>query len=195
MSIWRNVLPAGSSATLYDLVTPGWDPEDHGFHEARSEDISSSFGVRITEALALQSAGMPATSFSLVFDGDGIPDRSAQVFEIVKRDAAWQAALDQWCIQNSVTRSTEERRDHSCYIFEALPQAVGDMIEGRSIVRCNFPIGGSWDVEQVLEQSRVRNYDEWLKKWNSELSPKSFQTSPPLPKWIDLRPEQLYTEQ
>jgi hypothetical protein len=41
------------------------------------------------EVLALTEAGIPADAFTLILQCDTLPERSAQVFDIVEQDAAW----------------------------------------------------------------------------------------------------------
>ena len=58
-------------------------------------DAERSLEIWIKEALVLESSGMPAGSFTLIFDDNGIPDRSFEVLDsTVLRKAAWQEALD-----------------------------------------------------------------------------------------------------
>ena len=115
VNLWRNAFPAGSTLPICSIVrcaSEGPRPWNQDFDRLRASDVSKSLGVWIMEALALPSAGMPANSFSLVFDGDPISGLSSQVFEIVKRDAAWQLALDQWYTQKSLAPSFFEIRDN-----------------------------------------------------------------------------------
>jgi hypothetical protein len=97
VSLWRNVLPGGS-APLFNVV--------HGFSVAlniifpgtrrkldtlQSEDISTKcIGPWIMEALALTDAGMPPDAFTLVFQCDSLPKRSAQGIERLKQDAQFK---------------------------------------------------------------------------------------------------------
>ena len=88
------MLPAKSNLPLDKVDIPRYKAMlDETSRYIKSVNISDAFGNYITEALALFPAGMPRHSFSLVFDGDPIPDRSKEKSEVVKRDAAWQTAL------------------------------------------------------------------------------------------------------
>lgn len=203
VSLWRNAFPAHSR---YGWPIP-WvvqmagsrDPllnRPGGWDQLEARIISKSFTAWIIEALALFPAGMPMNnSFSLVFDGEPTPDRSSQVFARVKRDAAWQLALDQWYVQKSKTPSFLERRNEDCfcYQFEAFPQIIKDVVERKSFISCNFSTDPeiSWDADQVLEKNHdFHTIDQWNLKWLKQYQPEHFQTSPPLPAWFDLRLEQ-----
>jgi hypothetical protein len=56
------------------------------------------------EAVALNDAGMLSGAFTLVFQCDVLPGRSAQVFEILKQDAAWQTAFQRCSLENELAR-------------------------------------------------------------------------------------------
>ena len=96
VSQWRSILPAGSDASLWDVMI-GDNPRDLyplGCDALRSETISDSFRLWITGALALPAAGMPLHSLSLVFDGHPTLEQSSNVFEIVKLEASLQRAKE-----------------------------------------------------------------------------------------------------
>ena len=178
--------------------TVGYIAERRGamdyWEQLQSEVVTKCLTPWITEALALPKVGMPIGAFTLVLDGDDIPQKTSQVFEIVKRDAAWQAALDQWYVYRNRTPSWIERRSHACYSFEEFPDIVRDLVENRpgSLIRCNFPTDDLWDAEHVFEEnSHWRLASDWQDVWRNH-RPKSFQTSPPLPTWLELQEEESY---
>lgn len=49
----------------------------------------------IIEALTLPSLGMPIEAFTLILDGSPTPEKSSEVWKVVQRDAAWQAAFEE----------------------------------------------------------------------------------------------------
>jgi len=192
VNIWRTILPAACFTDLESFVR----------HDKRGEDgpifrdISICFASWITEALALSAAGMPANSFSLVFDGDPDLERSSALFEIVKEGVAWQEAHSQWLMQKNMTRGFRERRGNGVYIFEGSLQAISDMVGGKSYIRCNFPIGNLCDVNYFLDICReLPDSRRWYNKWLCYRFPKRFQLSPLLPTWVDLRLEQVIPEE
>ena len=193
VSVWFNLLPAGSDGVfaeaplhrINDTNETGWSREKDRLH---SSEISDPFSVWIEEALGLYDAGMPIGSFSLVFDGDGAYDLSSEVFEVVIQDAAWQEALDKWIKQRSLHLSFKESRMQSCYKSEKFPQAVRSMVEGNSPIRCNFPIAGLWDVQQVLDENSANSdLEDWEINWCEKHDPQTFLTTTPLPSWVELR--------
>ena len=200
VNIWNNLLLAGSEyffgdVPLFDIIQSNFENESE--KELQSVHIGKAFSIWIEEAMALYDNGMPSNSYTLIFDGDLVPDLSSSVFEVVKEEAAWQDALDEWYKQNSIVPKFEERRGHSCYHSERFPQAVRDIVEGTSFIRCNFPIGDtSWDAKQVLEmnQGLVNEY-EWEDRWHEQRRALTFQTTPPLPTWIELRLSRVLPEE
>ena len=124
VSIWNNILPAGSehkfcAVPLLNIIQSEFYEESD--KELQSEETSRSFSIWIEEAMALYDNGMPPNSYDLVFDGGAVPDLSSQIFEIVKEDAAWQDALDEWYKRCSITPTFEDRREHPCYYSERFP--------------------------------------------------------------------------
>ena len=202
VSIWRNILLAGSNYDfgacytfqLIDRDESG-DTERPVSDESKvllSEDISNAFTPWIEEAVSLFDAGMPTGCFSLVFDGDPVPDLSSNVFQIVKRDAAWQDAYKEWC-KGVFLPDFGEQRLNRCYHSERFPQTVREIADGTSFIRCNFPVGGYlWDSKQILEQNRHNSdIESFEERWLEGLVPGSFQTTAPLPTFAELRVEKL----
>ncbi|KAF9874204.1 hypothetical protein CkaCkLH20_08187 [Colletotrichum karsti] len=71
------------------------------------------------------------------------------------------------------------------YFFEGLPDAIRDIAEGHSIVRCNFDVGSLWDVDRLVSEHRAWNSLTWQREWFSH-EPRFRETSPPLPEWRSL---------
>ena len=105
-------------------------------------DVTQKLGERcckwITEAHHLIANGMPAGSFSLTLDGDPAPDQSTDLFELVKEDAAWQTALSQRYAEESWDLTFIQIRRGGIFFSEVFPQAIQDIVEGKSFVRCKF---------------------------------------------------------
>ncbi|CAF9922658.1 hypothetical protein IMSHALPRED_005729 [Imshaugia aleurites] len=76
------------------------------------------------------------------------------MFELLKDLAAWQVGLDQWYTEKSLNPGFLNKRVGYCYASEVFPQAISDIIEGKSIIHCNFPTGFMYDSKQVLNQIR-----------------------------------------
>ncbi|KAK1991238.1 hypothetical protein LX36DRAFT_663483 [Colletotrichum falcatum] len=170
-----------------------------------ARDISISMAVWIVEALELNSAGMPPGSFALTFDGDWACSEMFQT--VVQRDAAWQAAID-LCLDRKFLpplpyheRRKDPRnfdggadngdcwrRDNRWYLFEAFPQAIRDIVDGNSIVKCNFALGEAWDVERLVEQNKEWSFADWKAGWYDR-EKETFEPDPPSPSWVQLRCE------
>ena len=213
--VWRNLLSDGSDYLecefplyrIVDVREGSWGPwadegdrrdqQSEDSEQLQSSEISNSFCSWIEETLGLYDAGMPVKSFTLVFDAEGSPERTSEVFEVVKRDAAWQTALDLWCEEKGITPLFGDRRRNASYHSERLPKAVSDMVAGVSPIRCNFPIGSEWDAQQVLEDNMdATDLKDWEKRWFEGLHPKGFQTAPPLPSWLAIRLDRVkYTQE
>ena len=218
VNLWRNILPATSEISVYDIVHE-WNLP---FQAPPSPDavlafkISTSLREWLTEALALSAAGMPAQSFTLVIDGQPAPIQSSAVFEIVKWDAAWQLAFDQWeqsrpPIQNYADwRKTGEKYPHK---FDAFPQTIMDIMEGSSFIRCTFPLGEPCDLkgdaQRLLDthsslpdcgqwvMSQARSYARFTDLPGMHTDPdfSRFSLLPPLPSFREIRLEEVIREE
>ena len=146
------------------------------------------------EHLLLFDKGVPTGSFSLVFDGNPVPERSSEIFQSVKLAAAWQAAWYQHLRERKEEHDSWKVGMGPCYYSMAFPQAINSMIEGRSSISCNFFLGDLLDTNEVLEQNRDLTDSEWDDKYSEE-EERCFQTSPPLPPWTDLRLEDVIPEE
>ncbi|KAF9871260.1 hypothetical protein CkaCkLH20_11181 [Colletotrichum karsti] len=173
-----------------------------------SDQITGNLAPWVMEAAALGPAGMPPGSFSLVLADDGVPELCTQIFDcVVHRDVAWQQA---WVASVGDGLSWPERRGQDVfrygrphpraimsyrepqthedrpgfwgYFFEDFPQAVRDMVDGTSNVRCEFFPGTPWDVAELIVQARTWGPRAWEKEWFKH-SPAHWETAPPLPNW------------
>ena len=118
VSMWRilaqHEAPSNNSGTSWAQQTSqgllnlsGYDDQKKSQYYDRH--CAVYFGINgcqwITESSALRSNGMPPGSFSLLLDGDPLPDLASKAFEILKDDAAWQIAQMQWYADQSLSRS------------------------------------------------------------------------------------------
>ncbi|USP81842.1 hypothetical protein yc1106_09116 [Curvularia clavata] len=186
VNLWRTVFgPTSGDQATYTFGWTEWDARQFKNERLRARDVTRSVGKWMTEALALPSLGMPEESYTLVFDGNPVPELSSKVFRIIQRDAAWQAALDA-CYSRGLFPEVSwqiGRRQNKCYQFEGLPEVMQMLLTGSSsLIQCNFDLGAPYDVEQILEDHRGWDWATWSESWSSH-EPSTFQTEPPLPPW------------
>ncbi|KAF2692196.1 hypothetical protein K458DRAFT_473717 [Lentithecium fluviatile CBS 122367] len=158
----------------------------------RARSIIRSVARWIVEAHALESAGMPANCFKLFLDGGPTPEKSAEIFQIAHRDAAWQLTLDKaYSSGHLPTPTFSEWRRNNCYHFEAFPRLLSDMVRGTSsLIECNFDCGELMDVDAGLEEHRGWSAKDWHKAWELH-NPSRFESAPPLPSWEELLGENV----
>jgi hypothetical protein len=163
-------------------------PPDHLKDDKLSaRGVTQSVGTWIVESLLLPSLGMPQGSYTLVLDGNPIPEQTAAVFRIVQRDAAWQTALDLRHTRQLIPElSWLNRRLQVGYFYEMLPQAVRDISNGTSPIRCNFDPGVIQSAEALVDARTNWSLQQWRSGWDAH-EPQDFQTHDPLPPWSQLR--------
>ncbi|CAN9291490.1 unnamed protein product [Alternaria alternata] len=93
VSFWNSVL---ASHHLRD-----YEKHRYGHGEGRTPmgdmyatEVTSTLALWLTEVLALERAGMPPKTFSVVFGGE--KDYMQPIFDILLEDASWQDALEQF---------------------------------------------------------------------------------------------------
>ncbi|KAF4829909.1 hypothetical protein CGCSCA4_v014418 [Colletotrichum siamense] len=162
-----------------------------------SQYFSESILIWIVEALALAPAGMPVKSFSLVLDAEPAPHLMTEMFQaIVQHDAAWQQAWDESVKRGMIKEPSwldgSPRMDwYPSYTFKHLPQALRDIAEEKSVVRCNFNIGEPWDFERLVREHKGWSHANWAKNWGDEHKRKHWETESPLPSWKSILEENL----
>ncbi|KAL8768402.1 MAG: hypothetical protein Q9209_005308 [Squamulea sp. 1 TL-2023] len=194
-------------AELLDYIS-GRDEDDkrHYYDRYCALFISGACCRWITEASALFAKGIPAHSFSLVLDGDfrgrPVPDQSSEVFEIVKEAAAWQVAQTEWYIERALVPGFRATRSGGFYMSEVFPQAIDDIVKGKSFISCNFPTGDSYDPKVVLDRNRHINPSDgdpgfyWNCAWDRQRFQNPIRTSLPLPSLLaDLALENLMPDE
>ncbi|KAF2649693.1 hypothetical protein K491DRAFT_762222 [Lophiostoma macrostomum CBS 122681] len=193
VDLWRNAFMSEFSNAV------GLIADDSEYTGVASDELDATAVTRplvpwITEALALPSLGMPIGAFTLLLNGDPTALKTSEVFATVTRDAAWQAALDQWYIYRDITPTWFERREHVCYRFEGFPECVRDLVEHRpgSLVRCNFHVDDVWDADRIFNENRhLGSVEDWEEELCRHRTTR-FQTSSPLPSWLELQREEVH---
>ncbi|KAI4954047.1 hypothetical protein J4E91_001756 [Alternaria rosae] len=201
VSLWRTILPA-ASITLYELQSQTLENVQRWkYDRLTAQMISRGYmgdngaAAWIMEALVLASLGMPASAFSLVIDGMPTPETSAQVFNVLQRDAAWQSAYQQ-CVKTPDLQSCQLNwimvRENVAFTMRGFPEALQEICSGKSLVRCNFDTGFAHDVDQIVAQGRTWTLIEWLQNWHTTGKLQAdIHTAAPLPSWLEIRQEKL----
>ena len=96
-----------------------------------AEWVTRAIGRWILETAELKGYGMPEGSFQLFLDGNPLPEKMAEIFNVVQRNVAFQVALDMCYDQGRLTRPQWlERRLRSGYHWEDLPHVLEDIQAG-----------------------------------------------------------------
>ncbi|OAG23506.1 hypothetical protein CC77DRAFT_1092823 [Alternaria alternata] len=143
------------------------------------------------EVMSLHSLGMPPQSFRMVIDGDLTPTQSTRIFDVAKRDAAWQIAFEACLSDRRIWQAPLDWwkiRPNSAYIMDGFPEALRAMTNGQSPVSCNFDIGQMPDTESLVSQGRKWTLEEWEKNWRASM-PANIDTEVPSCSWLDLQRE------
>ncbi|WYZ43124.1 hypothetical protein EsH8_VI_000823 [Colletotrichum jinshuiense] len=173
VNLWTAVFPDICTSPRRPTVEPQTVPE------LDSNRISEQVATWVVEAAVLQSAGMPPGSFSLVLTGDPAPRLCSDIFQtVIHRDVAWQLAqeeclarghLSQQCWGARTMRPAARRGmlgpGNVCYLFDGFPRALRDIVDGGSVVRCEFDPGEPLSVEALLQGKRGWLWFQWQEGW------------------------------
>ncbi|KAI1370197.1 hypothetical protein F4677DRAFT_451636 [Hypoxylon crocopeplum] len=202
VNLWRNVFMYSILETKERLTD---FEEFHGLRSEGAARLSRYMTLAVAdwtiEALGLVPAGMPPESFSLVFDGEPSTIRASEIFkDVIHRDVTWQVALEKAIALGYLKEPATWDRRHSIYEYylrKKFPKALRDIIDGTSIVKCNFDPGemsSQLDIEELVKEHHAWTWDEWegQNKWNRE--PVNLETGPLLPGWKALVRERFRVE-
>jgi hypothetical protein len=189
--LWESVFTVRSERRITYTHDRHRDVNDPIPRSLRSDKLSAStitysVATWIVECLRLPSLGMPEGSFSLVLDGNPIPDKTAELFQVVQRDVAWQKALDLCYARSLLPYSWLDRRLRQGFMYDMLPEALRDISQGNSLVKCTFDTGLPQDPEALVAAHEGWSVTQWEKAWGTH-EPAEYQTEPPLPPWHVLR--------
>ncbi|KAF9876774.1 hypothetical protein CkaCkLH20_05620 [Colletotrichum karsti] len=125
-----------------------------------------------------------------------------------ERDAAWQQARQEarqrgYLPAKSFMELHDKERNFIRrltsqidwgYFYEDFPHAMKDLTNNNSIIRCNFDVGNSWDVEQMVQERRHHSESKWNDDWHKH-EPMSWDTVTPQPKWKAMLEEDVVSRQ
>ena len=172
-----------------NLWTTGFSPDTMHVEKVPAKIVTKSIGRWILETLELGRHGMPQGSFQLILDGDPLPAKTAEIFQVIQRDIAIQTALD-ICYDRGILPqpSWVQRRFRAGYVWEDLPRAIKKLQAGdyASLIQCNFDLGVAHDPEDLVKQRLDWSSQQWEDEW-LRYEPGEYETEPPLPPFRSLR--------
>jgi hypothetical protein len=197
VDLWKAILPDASGLLIDNEHPRSANVRPDPCDSAQADSITSGFHNQgciaswIMEVMSLHSLGMPSQSFRMVIDGDLTPTQSTRIFDVAKRDAAWQIACEA-CLSDRKIWQTPldswEIRLWAVYIMDGFPEALRAITNGQSPVSCNFDIGQMPDTEPLVSQGRTWTLEEWGHNWRASV-PANIDTEVPSCSWLDLQRE------
>ncbi|CAN9338612.1 unnamed protein product [Alternaria alternata] len=177
VSLWNNAL-ASQHLRDFEYQRYGHSEGRPPMSDMNATKVTSTLAVWLTEVLALERAGMPHKTFSLVFEGK--KDSMQPVFDILVEDASWQDALEQWPGRHIGSVFDPERyKGFGSYFFKELPELMRNIIHDTGSVTFNHCSGRVWDTQKILTMNDgCYNMVDWHRKWESL---RSHDVAPSLP--------------
>ncbi|CVL06908.1 uncharacterized protein FMAN_12001 [Fusarium mangiferae] len=163
VNLWRNILPRSAKIEVSSFPTtnesnvdlPESVPSPHQVFSNWAGKEISHFIMHTMEALR---EGLPATSYSFVFDGEPDSNHSTETFKyLMELPIAWITNHTD-CVAEGLLASPES----SGYPFMTVPSS-DEHISGRertSIIECNFTLDQPWDYKHIAGNDN-RNINRW----------------------------------
>ncbi|KAF0318164.1 hypothetical protein GQ607_014665 [Colletotrichum asianum] len=114
---------------------------------------------------------MPPGSFALVLTGGPSCTKAFQT--VIMRDAAWQMAMHERSRQGLLPPLSWEHRRRLCLsnddpwcLLENYSQAIPNIVNGSSIIRCDFDTGKFWDENQLVEFNKQSLTECNIAQWS-----------------------------
>lgn len=198
VNIWQTVFNMSGSGALFN----SWS----SLPNLDRSVITWLLSEWIIEARHLVPAGMPMGSYSMVLDGDPIPEVSSRIFNtIVHRECAWQAAIEECYSRGTLPRpSFFTKRQSPFFTFSDFPAAMREIVNRSSIVQCNFDPGELWDVEEIVERHAGWSLDDWEYEWEDSeegtyapdlaVFRRHVNRAEPVPEWVDRLREHYFSK-
>ncbi|KAF5672062.1 hypothetical protein FHETE_3934 [Fusarium heterosporum] len=143
VAMLTNILMAGSIGDSAGESLWAYREERIPFH---THDFSPRLSCWLTEALATVDAGMPAESYSLVFDGGTATGLFSCLFqEVIQRDIAFYRAVEQ-CFPGLLDKYD------MAGLSRRFVEGMEHLLSQTSVIRCNFNPGVLLDVEGFVKK-------------------------------------------
>ncbi|KAF4953634.1 hypothetical protein FGADI_5970 [Fusarium gaditjirri] len=163
VNLWRNIIPKSAGIDVSTFLTenesvvelPERLPSPHQVHSEWVGRAISNFIMHTLEALR---DGLPAHSYSFIFDGEPNLNHSTETFKsLMELPIAWITANTE-CIARGLLASPEDNN----YPFRTSPSVSKNVSvqERGSIIQCNFTLDQPWDYKTIAED-KVRNKHHW----------------------------------
>jgi len=116
---------------------------------ANSRTVLKTFWDWIAEVKALQASfDIPKDAFNLTFYSDASPEDTRKTTDLMQEAAAWQKALGE--VSKSGWHAVSS--NYSKYLWDPSGlawQALQDISDGSSSIKCDFDMGDSVDPKQL----------------------------------------------
>ncbi|KAM0544864.1 hypothetical protein ACHAPJ_011609 [Fusarium lateritium] len=179
-SMLTNILPAASIPhNIHQFQRHVANNEIDGPH-INTYDIHGRLMEWLTEALAVVGAGMPASSYTFLLDGESAFELCSDIFQrTVQRDAAFIKAAE-ICFPSLFDSRTQALFSHRP---KRSSEAMMHLVNQTSVLRCNFHPGQPWDVNKFVQGLLERHPEEMYEEFVHKRDPTYFIPLSPLPSW------------
>ncbi|KAG5789801.1 hypothetical protein H9Q69_011144 [Fusarium xylarioides] len=163
VNLWRNILPrsariaVNSFPTVNESIedTPEGIPSPHQVHSQYVGQEISHFIMYTMEAL---KEGLPATSYSIVFDGEPDLNHSSETFKyLMELPIAWITTHTDFVAEGLL--ASPESSEYPFMTNTSTSEHIS--VQGRSsIIQCNFTLDQPWDYKHIAGDDN-QNIDRW----------------------------------
>ncbi|PNP82880.1 hypothetical protein FNYG_03758 [Fusarium nygamai] len=193
IDVWHNLVTSSQRPTAYRLTNMYFERsepeagEHYSIDDIYGPDQDLYFTNWVVHGLEVVKAGMPAGSWSVVFDGEPDLNLATDLFTtLLKRTIVWHSFYS-----DCVSLGLFTNPIHPEYPFATVkPDGRAPERKGSSIFQCNFNLDRPWNLDKIAADHSIHDDKHegrlsfWLSTVTSESEPIDFRISSPT---VDIR--------
>ncbi|KAF5013076.1 hypothetical protein FDECE_903 [Fusarium decemcellulare] len=193
ISLWGNVFQKEQvDGTMLSART--WSDQDGVIYISKLPKLIAEW---LIDGIAVLDAGMPPESFTLVLDGNPAPETTTEIFErAVHRNLAWASAFEPYADLIEAQIPADEAFWISRIKFgqNRFKEAITHLVNGTSILHCNFHPGDIWDIQKMVEERQNWDLLAHHYGWEVASEDETMDIGDALPNWPLLLQENIDRE-
>ncbi|QGI63783.1 hypothetical protein CEK27_007754 [Fusarium fujikuroi] len=188
VDVWNNLVMSSERPTAYRLTNMYFERSEpeageyYSLYDVYAPDQDSYFTNWVVHGLEVVKAGMPARSWSVVFDGEPDLNLATDLFTtIIKRTIVWHTFYSD-CV--SLGLFTDPSHPEYPFATSTSDKRVPERMRS-SIFQCNFNLDRPWNLDKIAADHNVHNDEHegdlsfWLRSTVDDSEPIDFRISSP----------------
>ncbi|SCV52360.1 uncharacterized protein FFB14_12556 [Fusarium fujikuroi] len=188
VDVWNNLVMSSERPTAYRLTNMYFERSEpeageyYSLYDVYAPDQDSYFTNWVVHGLEVVNAGMPARSWSVVFDGEPDLNLATDLFTtIIRRTIVWHTFYSD-CV--SLGLFTDPSHPEYPFATSTSDKRIPERMRS-SIFQCNFNLDRPWNLDKIAADHNVHNDEHegdlsfWLRSTVDDSEPIDFRISSP----------------